>query len=1139
MDETSGNVSDASGNGLTLTNNGTTTFVGGKFGNGSEHVPASTQYFSTATTINNVKSVSFWTNPDNTTNYYINLTASANIQSAGTISTPGFTNPKVYVNGMQTNAVTADTWQLVTVTSDTAINADVFYVGRVSSSYHDGTLDEVRLYNRTLTPSEVVALYNWAPGPVGYWKFDEGTGSSAYDSSGNGNNGTLTGSPKWSAGKYGSAIATSDNGSNEYISVPDPSSGILDFPNTSDYTISAWIKGTNNDGAGVDVVSKNMNWDTGDDYAGYTLHTALSGGLFAIDCKYADGNGSGEEQVNGLIDPLENKWYYATCVMDRDGSETGTAGLHVYLNSTLYNSDTSLTEGSAANSANLMIGEGPLGTNDLHNASVDDVKIYNYARSPAQIVQDMNAGHPAPGSPIGSPALWWKFDEGADNTCADAANDACNSGSGGTTLDATRTGGDWDNNGKFGKAINMWGADDKVSAGDTAFTDSLTQMTISMWVYPDALTDSHDYISKWNTTSQNSFRVGVPAGGDPTDEIRVNIPSSLTNNNLYFQTTNFDLATSVWTHLTVVYDGTLAGTERVKVYKNAQIKNGSVANGPIPASLTSGSTSNLTLGDSDTSEAQPTFGSYDEVKIYTSALTADQIKVEYNQGSAAVMGASSTTSTGTASWSALDAYCPPGQGTACVGPVGEWKLDENGGNTAFDTSGNEYNGTLTNSPKWVPGKMGSGLAMKKNSVAEYVSVTSNDDLDFTDTESYTLSAWVQLDKIEDAEGYIINKNFSPALDTPGYVMRVGYGGEAVSVSCEYSDGGSSEDVAEWLGTTLEDGGWHHIACVMDRTAGELHTFVDGWSYVSTSDISLGESSAANAAAVTFGETTYPNEFTGKIDDIRIYNYARTPAQINWEASRGKPLYWFKFDECTGNVLHNSINSKIGNNPEIAPGAGTHTTTGSCNSGSASEMWDDGQTGKRNYSLDFDGVDDYAYLNSTDFGFDAYSGHNFSISGWFNRETYDTDDAIVTQRASLATNSDGGFVVYVDDATDKLVFEASDTTDAYQMESASTFTGTGWNHFVITWDDNSVANTNIYINGKKENVTRTGTLANIGDLSAGAVNFEIGGVYDATTAPFAGELDDIKIFTYALSPQQIATELNDAGALRFGPLEGAP
>src|SRR3990170_7060226 len=47
-------------------------------------------------------------------------------------------------------------------------------------------------------------------GLVGYWAFDEGSGTTAGDSSGNGNNGTLTNGPTWVAGKAGNGAVTLD-----------------------------------------------------------------------------------------------------------------------------------------------------------------------------------------------------------------------------------------------------------------------------------------------------------------------------------------------------------------------------------------------------------------------------------------------------------------------------------------------------------------------------------------------------------------------------------------------------------------------------------------------------------------------------------------------------------------------------------------------------------------------------------------------------------------------------------------------------------------------------------------------------------------------------------------------------------------
>ncbi|PJA92463.1 MAG: hypothetical protein CO133_03080, partial [Candidatus Komeilibacteria bacterium CG_4_9_14_3_um_filter_37_5] len=78
-----------------------------------------------------------------------------------------------------------------------------------------GAIDEVRVYNRTLTAAEVAKLYEWAPGPVGYWKLDDNTGITANDSSGSGYSGTLTSGPLWSGGKLGQSVKL--DGNNDYI----------------------------------------------------------------------------------------------------------------------------------------------------------------------------------------------------------------------------------------------------------------------------------------------------------------------------------------------------------------------------------------------------------------------------------------------------------------------------------------------------------------------------------------------------------------------------------------------------------------------------------------------------------------------------------------------------------------------------------------------------------------------------------------------------------------------------------------------------------------------------------------------------------------------------------------------------------
>lgn len=75
-----------------------------------------------------------------------------------------------------------------------------------------------------------------ASGLVGYWNLDEGTGTTAYDNSGNSNTGTLSGSPSWVQGKYGDAL-NFNAASNQYVSLASlPTSG------TGSFSIFSWIK---------------------------------------------------------------------------------------------------------------------------------------------------------------------------------------------------------------------------------------------------------------------------------------------------------------------------------------------------------------------------------------------------------------------------------------------------------------------------------------------------------------------------------------------------------------------------------------------------------------------------------------------------------------------------------------------------------------------------------------------------------------------------------------------------------------------------------------------------------------------------------------------------------------------------------
>ena len=84
---------------------------------------------------------------------------------------------------------------------------------------------------------------------VGYWKFDEGLGIMAFDSSGYGNDGELINGPSWVTGISGSALRF--DGVNDHVNISDSAS--LDI--TSNIRIEAWINPDVNDEL-MNIVSK-------------------------------------------------------------------------------------------------------------------------------------------------------------------------------------------------------------------------------------------------------------------------------------------------------------------------------------------------------------------------------------------------------------------------------------------------------------------------------------------------------------------------------------------------------------------------------------------------------------------------------------------------------------------------------------------------------------------------------------------------------------------------------------------------------------------------------------------------------------------------------------------------------------------
>ena len=90
-----------------------------------------------------------------------------------------------------------------------------------ADSFWPGVIDEVRIYGRPLSATEVSehyqGIYKNEAELRGAWHFDEGEGGTIYDSSGKGNNGRI-GGPVWISGEVNNALEF--EGLNDRVSIP-------------------------------------------------------------------------------------------------------------------------------------------------------------------------------------------------------------------------------------------------------------------------------------------------------------------------------------------------------------------------------------------------------------------------------------------------------------------------------------------------------------------------------------------------------------------------------------------------------------------------------------------------------------------------------------------------------------------------------------------------------------------------------------------------------------------------------------------------------------------------------------------------------------------------------------------------------
>jgi len=453
----------------------------------SNHCPTTVTYalwVKKEATQNNIAPRALWKSPDSPRIFYSSQTTNVMgfiyqlTTSGGTGRNIGTTPPGVwthvaftydgstfytYINGVLTNTYS--------VTDTAASCSGALKIGGESTREFAGSLDDVRIYNRALSASDISALYRSSSsvrkvstkrGLIAHYSFDEGAGTVLGDYSGNKRDTTLANTDSksggWVDGKKGKAFMF--DGGDDQATL---SSTVYSNVSNTQGTIMGWAYPT------TTCSNCFVVWGFGGTDSRYYINWAGDSRTLQV---Y---RGTITDVIVLKSGAELNKWYHLAVTWEGGNVFSG------YLNGAFVSSTTFSGDGVAPTS--MLVGRQE--SNPGFTGALDDIKIFDRTLSASEIKADYsetalkklqanNAGL------VGH----WSFEDGRGATSTDFSGKS-NHGVllPGTSGDNTASSSMWVN-ARLGRGINFDGTDDAIKL--TSDVLGTGDITIATWIKADS-----------------------------------------------------------------------------------------------------------------------------------------------------------------------------------------------------------------------------------------------------------------------------------------------------------------------------------------------------------------------------------------------------------------------------------------------------------------------------------------------------------------------------------------------------------------------------------------------------------------------------------------------------------------------------